>query len=175
MPRHTGPLLVDTNVIIECWRLSAWNALCGAYRVETVEDCVIETQTGFQNRRAEQAIDSGLLRARLAVPPHPVTDRQRAELALREPRIQLDPGESSLWAHALGRADAWALSGPDRASLRMGVRLGFRERLLSLEAVLSEAGFRPRAPFKRNYSAAWHAQVLNELAVMESTAPVARS
>jgi hypothetical protein len=169
MPRHAGPLLVDTNVIIECWRLGAWNALCGAYRVETVEDCVIETQTGYQNRRVEQAIDAKLLRGRLAAPPHPVTDRERAELALREPRIQLDPGEQALWAHALGRADGWALCGPDRASLRMGVRLGFRERLLPLQALLGEAGFRPRMPFKGNYSTGWHTQVVNEFAVVEST------
>jgi hypothetical protein len=47
MARHRGPLLVDTNVILECWRIGAWGALSGGYLVETVEDCVIETQTGL--------------------------------------------------------------------------------------------------------------------------------
>jgi hypothetical protein len=57
MARHRGPVLVDTNVILECWRINAWRALTGGYGVETVEDCVIETQTGYQRRRPEQQID----------------------------------------------------------------------------------------------------------------------
>ena len=57
MARHDGPVLVDTNVILECWRVGAWRALTSGYRVETVEDCVIETQTGYQRRRPEQQID----------------------------------------------------------------------------------------------------------------------
>ena len=27
MARHSGPVLVDTNVILECWRVDAWRAL----------------------------------------------------------------------------------------------------------------------------------------------------
>ena len=42
MPRHTGPVLVDTNVIIEAHRTGAWRALAGGYVLETVEDCVTE-------------------------------------------------------------------------------------------------------------------------------------
>ncbi len=42
------PVLVDTNVIIESHRVGVWKALAGGYRVETVEDRVTETQTGFQ-------------------------------------------------------------------------------------------------------------------------------
>ena len=38
MVRHQGPVLVDTNVILECWRVNAWHALSGGYGVETVED-----------------------------------------------------------------------------------------------------------------------------------------
>ena len=51
MARHKGPVLVDTNVIIECHRAGAWAALAGGYAVETVEKCVEETQTGFQRRQ----------------------------------------------------------------------------------------------------------------------------
>ena len=83
MARHAGPVLVDTNIILESYRVGSWRALAGGYNVETVEECVDETQ--------------------------------------------------SLWAHARKRDDAWILCGPDRASLRCGVRLGFRERLVSLE------------------------------------------
>lgn len=65
MAKHHGPVLVDTNTIIECWRVSAWKALTGAYAVETVEKCVEETQTGFQRRRPEERIDLQVLRASL--------------------------------------------------------------------------------------------------------------
>src|SRR5258706_11040548 len=136
MPRHRGPVLVDTNVIIEAWRVGAWGALASGYRVETVEDCVTETQTGMQQRRPEQQIDGARLRASLAA-VHPVGAAERAAAVLRDPDFGfLDPGEQSLWAHALTRADAWVLCGPDKASLRFGVRLGFREKLVPLETLL---------------------------------------
>jgi hypothetical protein len=170
MARHRGPLLVDTNVILECWRIGAWGALSGGYPVETVEDCVTETQTGFQNRRAEEAVDATTLRTSLAHAPHPVTALQLAALDLAAAGIQLDPGERSLWAHALERQDAWVVCGPDRASLRVGVRLGFRDRLVALETLLTDAGYRPRTALKRNYTAAWHAQTVGEYVVMEREA-----
>jgi hypothetical protein len=40
--------LVDTNVVIESHRVAAWRALTGGYRVETVEECVAETQIGAE-------------------------------------------------------------------------------------------------------------------------------
>ena len=40
MARHSGPVLVDTNVILESHRVESWRALAGGYRLETVEDCV---------------------------------------------------------------------------------------------------------------------------------------
>ena len=55
--RWGGPVLVDTNAIIEAWRVNAWRALRGGYALETVDECVTETQTGFQRRRKEQQID----------------------------------------------------------------------------------------------------------------------
>ena len=88
---------MDTNVIIESHRTSAWRALAGGYRVETVEDCVTETQTGFQLRRAEQSIVASELRASLAA-EHRVGKGERAELAVRIQGIALDRGEESLWA-----------------------------------------------------------------------------
>ena len=59
MVRHRGTVLVDTNVILEAHRTGSWGALTGGYAVETVEDCVTETQTGFQRRQPENRIDSG--------------------------------------------------------------------------------------------------------------------
>ena len=37
MARHQGPVLVDTNVIIESHRVNSWRALAGGYRVQTVD------------------------------------------------------------------------------------------------------------------------------------------
>jgi hypothetical protein len=103
MARHRGPVLVDTNVILECWRIGAWKALTGGYAVETVEDCVIETQTGYQRRRAEQQIDRVALVTSLAA-VHKLIDPDRAAAAVRDALfLYLDVGEQSLWAHALAR------------------------------------------------------------------------
>lgn len=167
MPRHDGPVLVDTNVILECWRVSAWQALAGGYGVETVEDCVIETQTGFQRRRAAQQMDKGRLLSSLAA-VHPVGDRELAIAVVRDPLFSsLDIGERSLWAHALTRSDAWVLCGPDKASLRLGVRLGFRDRLVPLETLLSDVGFRPKESLRANYTGKWHAVAVNQMAILE--------
>ena len=57
MARHRGTVLVDTNVILEAHRAGVWRALAGGYPVETVEECVTETQTGYQRRSPERRID----------------------------------------------------------------------------------------------------------------------
>lgn len=144
MARHKGPVLVDTNVIIECHRAGAWAALSGGYAVETVEKCVEETQTGFQRRRPEQRIDLRKLTKTLKA-VHNVSAEQRVAAALADPLFgALDEGEQDLWAHALSRTDAWVLCGPDKASLRFGVRCGFRGRLVALERLLKDAGLKPK-------------------------------
>ena|ERR1019366_505595 len=166
MPRRTVPILVDTNIIVECHRTACWNALTGGYRIETVETCHTETQTGFQRRRPEQQITADAL-SRLANVAA-VTDVERAAAAVRDPHIAvLDPGERDLWAHALTRTDAWVLCGPDKASLRLGVRLGLRDRLVSLEELLNDVGHRPRIPLRDNYSVRWLAECLIELVLLE--------
>lgn len=166
MAKHPGPVLVDTNVILESYRIGAWRALSGGYPVETVEDCITETQTGFQRRRPEQMIDPAELRASMAA-VHGVTDRELASVALKASDIALDTGERSLWAHALIRTDGWVLCGPDKASLRFGVRLGFRDRLFALEQLFDAAGYRPKQPLKTAYTSNWLATTLNELVISE--------
>lgn len=166
MVHRQCPVLVDTNVIIEAYRTESWRALTGGLRVETVEDCVDETQTGFQRRRPEQRIDEAELRRRLAA-VHAVGDLERAVLAIRAGNIALDKGEASLWAHALQRDDDWFLCGPDKASLRCGVRLGLREKLVSMEALLGEVGHRPGTALREAYSRRWHDRTLAELVLAE--------
>jgi hypothetical protein len=167
MPRHSGPILVDTNVILECWRVGSWRALAGGYSVETVEDCVTETQTGFQRRRTEQRIDAAALRQSLAR-VHEVTPAHVAAAIVRDEGISyLDVGERSLWAHALTRTDTWVLCGPDKASLRFGVRLGFRDRLVALERLLSDVGHRPRVSLRAAYTTRWLDTAIAELVLLE--------
>lgn len=159
-------VFVDANVIIESHRISAWRVMAGGYRIETVEDCVTETQTGFQLRREEQKIDLCELRESLSG-EHSVSDRERMELLARIEEISLDRGEESLWAHALGRHDGWFLCGPDRASLRCGVRLGFGDRIVSLEALLQGVGYRARTAPKTHYTKKWQERVLLEFVLAE--------
>ncbi len=166
MARHRGPVLVDTNAILESFRVGSWRALNGGYAVETVEDCIIETQTGFQRRSPEMQIDEAELRATFQA-IHPVIDAQRAVVAVRAPDIALDVGERSLWAHALTRSDAWILCGPDKASMRFGVRLGLKDRLIALETLLSDAGHRPKEALKPAYTAKWLDKLLGELFMSE--------
>jgi hypothetical protein len=166
MARHSGPVLVDTNVILECWRVGAWRALSSGYRVETAEDCVTETQTGYQRRRAEQQIDAAALQKSLAVVHRPAM-REFAVLAIEAPDIVLDVGERALWAHALSRDDDWLLCGPDKASLRFGVRLGLRERLVALEALLDAVGYRAKDALRSAYTTAWLANALSQIVIME--------
>ncbi len=166
MARHRGPVLVDTNAILESYRVGSWRALSGGYGVETVEDCIIETQTGFQRRSPEMQIDAAELRATLKA-IHPVIDAERAVVAVRAPDIALDVGERSLWAHALTRSDAWVLCGPDKASMRFGVRLGLKDRLIALETLLADAGHRPKKALKPAYTAKWLDKLLGELFMSE--------
>ena len=166
MARHKGPVLVDTNVIIECHRAGAWAALSGGYAVETVEKCVEETQTGFQRRRPEQRIDQRKLTKTLKA-VHNVSAEQRVAAALADPLFgALDEGEQSLWAQALSRTDAWVLCGPDKASLRFGVRCGFRGRLVALERLLKDAGLKPKG-LKPAYTTAWLDRTLAQLVIEE--------
>lgn len=166
MARHRGPVLVDTNAILESFRVGSWRALSGGYAVETVEDCITETQTGFQRRSPEMRIDAAELRSSLKA-IHPVIDAQRAVIAVRAPDIALDVGERSLWAHALTRSDTWVLCGPDKASMRFGVRLGLKDRLIALETLLSDAGHRPKEALKPAYTAKWLDKLLGELFLSE--------
>ena len=164
-------ILVDTNVIIEAHRTNVWPALAKTLQLETVGVCVLETQTGAQNRRPELRIDEAALRASLRR-VHNVSELDRAKAATRDAQVAwLDAGERDLWAHAIGREDAWLLCGPDAASLRVGIRLGFRGRLAALEALCTEVGCRPAVAWKNQYTRAWLEKKLMDMAIQEGRWP----
>jgi hypothetical protein len=164
-------VLVDAMVIIEAHRTGCLKALTSGHAIETVETCFAETQTGAQRRRPEQRIDHADLRARLAA-VRPVSDADRAAVFVRDySASNLDAGERDLWAHALTRADAWLLCGPDISSLRYSVRLGLGDRLVALETLLQAIGHRPREALRRNYTRAWHADTVARMAAEEARGP----
>lgn len=152
-------ILVDTMVIIESHQSGCWNALSSRFRLETVEKCIEETATGKQKRRPEQQIDETELRSSFHQ-IHPVTDEELAEVYIRG-ASGLDDGERHLWAHALGRPDAWVLCGPDRASMRFGFDAKFRDRLISLEQLCDEIGHRAR--LREHFQKRWLEDVLLQL------------
>lgn len=167
MTQYQKPILVNTNTIIEAHRVQGWPALVNRYHVETVEDCVTETQTGFQNRPPEQRIDAKALRSSLRA-IHPVGGRERVALRFQLQGISLDLGEESLWAHAIGRSDAWMLCGPDTASMRAGIRLGFRDRLASLEWLFNGIGHKSKIALKPAYTKEWLRKTCNRLMLEEA-------
>jgi hypothetical protein len=66
-------------------------------------------------------------------------------------------------AHAQRRL---VLCGPDKASLRIGIRLGLRERLVALEQLLRDAGH-GAGGLRAAYTSAWHGKTVGELVIME--------
>ena len=167
MVRHRGPVLVDTNVIIECWRVSAWKALTGGYTVETVEKCVIETQTGLQRRREEQQIDAAALRA-VARSSTPYGCRSAPQRSLRDEQFNfLDPGEQLLWAHALTRPMPGCCAGRTRRACASASGLGFATGSSRWSACCSMWDFDRRNGLREAYTQRWLEKTLAELALLE--------
>lgn len=137
-------VLVDTNIIIECVRVGCWGALRAHFSVETVEKCCEEARTGDLRRPGYVAVEEKALREKLKV--HQVTQQALATLVVRDPDSRrLDAGELHLWAHALTRADTWIASCCDNAAVQAAVRLGWEDRLKSLEELARAAGANPAA------------------------------
>lgn len=134
-------VLVDTNIIIEAVRTNCWTALTTHFSVETVEKCCEEARTGQLHRPGYVEVNENALRDRLKV--HQVSNAELAALSLRDPEaFRLDAGERHLWAHGLGRNDAWIASCCDNAAINAAIRLGWEERLKSLEELVNAAGAR---------------------------------
>jgi hypothetical protein len=129
-------VLVDTNVLIEAHRTGCLAALSNHFALHTVEKVLEETQTGAQNRMPEQTIALASLKYQLrhvAI----ITDVQRAEFALSNPGVELDPGERDLiiYAQSLCQQNIWFLNSPDVASVRYAHHRNWLDRLVSLEAM----------------------------------------
>jgi len=134
-------VLVDTNIVIEAVRTGCWTALSGHFSLQTVEKCCEEARTGDAHRRGYVEVSEKVLREGLVV--HRVSISELAELDLRDPdAFRLDAGERHLWAHALGRSDSWVATCCDQAAVNAAVRLGWEDRLTSLEEIATVVGAR---------------------------------
>lgn len=169
MARRRGRVAVDTNAIIEAHRVGAWRALTGNYQVETVEECRREALTNPARRPAVRIEAEALDAARIAV--HAVSLRQRAVLKLGAPDADLHPGERALWAHLLDAGGKWLMCGPDKASMRCGARLGFADRIVSLQRLLDDIGCKPKARLHPQYTEKWHQRVLADFALEKIFGP----
>jgi hypothetical protein len=155
------PILVDTNVILEGHAKGCWAALAGHFHLETVEQCVVETQTGRQRRRPEHQIDETELRRQLKA-VHPVSTAELA-VVVAAGGGGLDDGEQALWAHALTREDAWILCGPDRASMKFGYDNKRRERLVSMGELTAAIGL--NVQLAGHYSKEWLDSAISRFAL----------
>jgi len=147
-------VLVDTNIIIESVRTGCWNALTTHFKVETVEKCCEEARTGEAHRPGYVKVDEPALRTRLTA--HKVSGVMLFELGQSyRDADRLDAGERHLWAHALGRNDEWFAACSDRAAVNAAVGLGWEDRLVSLEELVTAAGARSALKsLKRQFSSA---------------------
>ncbi|NEH37421.1 hypothetical protein [Rhizobium ruizarguesonis] len=162
MAKHHGPLLIDTNVILECHRVSAWKALSGGYILETVEKCVEETQNGMQNRHPETWINEVDLKDTFQT-IHAVDDRRRAEAVIFDPKIaSLDAGERDLWSHAFDRRGTWIICGPDYATYEIAVRNRMVERLICLDRLLGDVGWSGHTNVRKNFTGRWHVDAISK-------------
>ena len=135
------PVLVDTNIIIEAVRTGCWNALGTHFKLETVDKCCEEARSGDLRRPGYVKIDESALREKLLA--HPVSDIELIRLTLEYPDATgLDDGERHLWAHALTRSDAWIATTADKAAFFAACHLGWRDRMVSLKALIESAGAR---------------------------------
>ena len=157
---------MDNNAIGAAVDAGLWRALSGGYRLETVDQVADEAGTYFRKlpNHVELAAD---FEARVKV--HPVSEDERSALLTRIEGIALDPGELDLWAHALPRTGEWIFCGPDKASMRTAMRLGLRERVVSLEHLLRDAGSSVKG-LDREHSEKWLQATFSQLALDEMPA-----
>ena len=171
MARARGPILLDNNAIGDAVDLGVWKALLGAYngQLETVDEVGSEAGTYFRQQDDSQELMATLGKLKI----HPVTGLERAKLAEALEGVTLDAGERDLWAHARERKDAWILCGPDKASLRAAVKLGFRERLVSLEQLLDDAGA-PKRKLPEVQTKKWLEKTVSQMVIEEKTSKPSR-
>lgn len=137
-------VFVDTNVILECFRINVWAELTQRCQVETVEMCCTEALTGDRTKAGFVVVDPTALR-KGCHNVHPVsqTDIARLRMAFDE-MYRLDDGELHLFAYLyvnkIRLSDVTVLSTADKgAILRANDIPDWLDWVQSLQEVLKEA------------------------------------
>lgn len=137
-------VFVDTNVIIEAHRVGCWNAICGSYLIETVEECVKESSRGNPEEPGYVQIPTDELREKLTQ-IHQVSQQEIASLILSHSECTvLDDGEqhifARLYADQVLPSSTILVSSPDKASIGAAHNLGWLDSWVSLHVLARDAG-----------------------------------
>ena len=137
-------VFVDTNVIIEAHRVGCWNAICGSYSIETVEECVEESSRGNPEEPSYVHVPTDELRQSLAQ-LHQVTQQEIATLILSHSVCYvLDDGEkhifARLYADQILPSPGIMVSTPDKAAIVAAHKLGWLDSWVSLDVLARKAG-----------------------------------
>lgn len=158
-------VLLDANIIIECFRVGVWTELSRGCWLETVEECYREALTGDNSLPGRIAIDPVELQQGLRA-IHMVTRAERNQLLIKhQSMVSLDPGELDLYAHLLAvgapKSNSIAISTADKGAIVRAGDLDWLDQLQALEELLTQVGVSKTkvAALKRHYSTAWLSDV----------------
>lgn len=134
-------VFLDTNVIIECFKIGVWPELSKGHKLETVDEVVTEAMTGDASRRDRVQVDRAALLGGLTKPPYSVTRQERNKLLRDYPTVTvLDPGELNLFAylnaHELPLGQFKVVSTADKGAIAFCKLPGWLDHLVSLEELL---------------------------------------
>jgi hypothetical protein len=137
-------VFVDTNVLLAAFPVGAWSRFAGAYRVETVEKCIEETQTGDPLTPGRVNIPLGELKDGLAA-IHVLPKNDLASFVLKYPKLQtLDDGERDLLAwlltHEKPAPEVLWVTTADKAAIVACGTLNWLDAVVSFEKLLRDCG-----------------------------------
>ena len=154
-------VFLDTNIILEAFRVGCWSAICHQYKIETVEKCIEEALTGDPEEPGRTEVKPDQLTGGLAG-RHAVSKAELAQFALKYPDLPvLDDGELHLlaWLDARGLIGnvKILLSTSDKAAIVAASQLGGLDSLVSLEKLSSTSGVSrsQTASLRTQFGAQW--------------------
>ncbi len=153
--RQRDRIFADTNAILAANHYGCWNALCGYFSMESVEECMVECGTGDPFRAGRINVDVNLLRRQMII--HSVDDRMFLSLLQRSKGQSsgIDDGERHLLAYAITQPDVYFLCSPDKACMQVGFTLNILDRFVSLEVLAKKAGINSTR-FVDPFNEKWH-------------------
>ena len=148
-------IFIDTNVIIEAFRVNCWNLISGYFSLNTVVRCVEEINTGNRGQSNNIFIDTNVLISRIS--SYQITTVQLVHLEFRlNGNPDLDPGEKELLAYVLSQSqveNVYFLCSPDRAFINAVAKVNLLDRVVSLEEMTKAAG--GNFTLRKNFTELW--------------------